>query len=373
MIKNALYVTLLVLFAISCSRDSTDTGDSFTEPDQVEVQKVGTVQDAGSKLLARPGAVLPLPDGKFIVADVQTLNLHLYSDNFTHLHSIGGNGDGPGEFRRFSDYAVSGSDVIVFDGRRSLVSTFSTENNRLELTSTERFEYVTNPDYPAAMFRWFVWDENGEHIALYYDFNISSMDELKYHHVVAYAYDENYSPVSEEPIAVFEYTPELSVENNIVLTIPYIERGFVASQNGRILYANNQSPSVEIYDRTGTVVRTIMLPDFSTELTRDDKIVEYNRLYENSPDPDRFRSQVVSLMPDRSPVIRTILSDQDGRIWVRMHNADENADWYLFTREGSPIAKLNLPEGHFFRNASGNRIYTTNTTRPDPEIGIFEF
>lgn len=367
----ALLTAVLLLSA--CSSESDEDESLFPYPDPVTLSEVGFVSDAGEQLFGSPGSVLPLSSGEFIVADNQSLLLHLFDRDLSYLHTFGGRGNGPGEFQRFNDISVRESTVTVYDGSRSIISNIKAEEGRLILAGTHDFTYTGHPDHPGAMFWRFAEGENGNHIALYYDFNIMSEDQPRYNRIVLFPYDENYQPASEDPAAVFQYSAELNANDNIVLSVPFIRRGLISSLEGKILYALNDEPVINLYDQSGNHIESIDLPDTSTELTREEKTEAYDQRYANSPDPDRFRSDVMKHIPDKRPVLRSLTTDADQRIWVRIYTNDEVPDWLVFDQDGNPIKQLSLPDGYTFRNASGNRVFAQRNSDDGPEIVVFEY
>lgn len=372
MFKKIIAFSVCTFLINACSTDSSKNENTFLYPDSFELTEIGSINGTVDQVFARPTTVLPLSSGEFIVADSQTLTLHLFDDDFNYQHSFGGSGNGPGEFQRFNDLSVQGTSVTVYDGSRSTVTNINVEKEKLNLAETSDFTYSGHPDHPGAMFWRFIEGKNGDHIALFYDFNISSQEELTYHRVVALPYNESYQPEAEDPVAVFQYSPELSVEENIVLSVPFINRGLVSSLNGSILYATNNEPFIKVYDQRGINIHTIDLPNTSSGLTREEKTEAYDRMYVNSPDPERFRNEVMTHIPDSRPIIRSLQTDAEQRIWVRLYRSNDIPDWLVLDNEGSPIKQLSLPNGHVFRNASGNRIFTQRNTDEGPEIVILE-
>jgi len=370
---NFIVIIAFFFLSLGCSKESELQESSFTYPDTVILSETGFVSGTDENLFGRPGSILPLEGGKFIVADNQSLFLHLFDRDLSYLHTFGGRGNGPGEFQRFNDISVRGSSVVVFDGSRSIISHIKAEDGRLSLDETHALNLTRHPDHPGAMFWRFIEGENGEHIALYYDFNIMSEEQPTYHRIVVYPYDEAYQPVAEDPVAVFQYSAELNVEENIVLSVPFIRRGLISSLDGRILHALNDEPAIKIYDRNGNHIQTIDLPDTSINLTHEDKTDAHDRIYANSPDPDRFRSEVMKYIPDKRPVVRSLLTDADHRIWVRIYTNEDDPDRIAFDKEGAPMKQLSLPDGYAFRNASGNRVFAQRNSDEGPEVVIFEW
>jgi len=370
LIKPIPFLSLVVLLLISCTQGDFETESGFQFPDNAELQLTAIIQSAGNEIFAQPNMVLPVSDEQFIIADTQLLQIHLMGVNENYYHTFGRAGQGPGEFQRFSEITVEGNRIRIYDGRAYKVTELAVHENRIEYIDEKDFTFIPLSDYPGAMFWRFIEGQNGEHLAIYRDFNILSEESPRFTRIIAMKYDDNFSPVAEEPVAVHNFIAELDFGNG-VLSLPYYQRGFFTQSNGRLVYAKNDYPEIRIYDTSGEQVNAIKLPDTRVTLTRDDKVAAFEHMYRNAPEPDRFRNEVVPKIPDQRPIIRTMTSDSQGRIWVRIFTNDiSEADWLVFDKNGSPLFRLSLPEGHTFRNAINNKLITGFIGDDGPEIAL---
>lgn len=359
---------IFFLSLTSCQENESITEPEFQYPPVAELQQISMLGSAAGEIFARPNMVLPLNDEKFIVADTQSLKLHLFDMNMNHIDTFGRAGEGPGEFQRFSEITYDGNLIRIYDGRAYRVLELSIRDNRIELVAEDDFTFSSLPDYPGAMFWRFAEGPDNSNLALYRDFNIQSEESPRFTRIVALQYDDDYSPISAEPALVFDYIAEIDFRNGI-LSIPYYQRGFIAHSNGRLFYAKNDQPEIHVYNTAGVQTQKIALPDTRIPLSQEDKTEAYERFYRNSPDPEMFRSEVIPEMPDYRPILRTLGSDSEGRIWARIYtNDDSNADWLVLDEEGSPLIRLSIPDGHIFRNASGNTLFTGYNGEDGPVI-----
>lgn len=362
--------TLIPILAVlaSCRQNESVSETRFQYPAVAELQQTASIQNASDEIFGRPTIVLPLDDKKFIIADTQLLKLYLFDGNMSHIHTYGRAGQGPGEFQRFSEITYDGSLIRVYDGRAYRVVELTISGNKIEFVGENTFTFFPLPDFPGAMFWRFFEGTDDKHLALYRDFNIQSEASPRFTRIVALNYHDDYTPAAEEPALVFDYIAELEFRNGI-LSIPYYERGFVAHSKGRLLYARNDKPEILVYDSLGNEIQQIVLPDTGIPLTQDDKTAAYNQMYRNSPDPELFRNEVIPEIPNVKPVIRALHTDSQGRIWVRIYaNDDSKADWLVLDEIGTPLAQLSLPDGHIFRNAAGNTLFTGYNGEDGPAI-----
>jgi hypothetical protein len=356
---SPLFTLLSCLILLtSCRQNESTSVTDYPYPAVAELQQIATLNSATDEIFARPNMVLPLHSEKFIIADTQLLKLHLFDENLNHIHTFGREGQGPGEFQRFSEITIDDNLIRVYDGRAYKVIELAVGENEIEFIGESDFTFFPLPDFPGAMFWRFFEGPDDTHLALYRDFNIQTEASPRFTRIVAIKYNDDYSPADEEPALVFDYIAELDFRNGI-LSIPYYQRGFVAHSNGQLYYAKNDTPEIRAYDTSGEQIQLIALPDTRVPLTRDDKAAAYDQMYRNSPDPELFKNEVMPEIPDNRPVIRSLTTDSQGRIWIRIYTDDDNdTDWLVLDNDGSPLKRLSLPDGHTFRNAFGNTLYT---------------
>jgi hypothetical protein len=367
-------ISSISLLFFSCSPDegNRESVSGFQYPSIAQLNQIGAIGQVSDELFARPNRVVPLDGERFIIADIQRLKLHLFDAGMNHLHTFGRSGEGPGEFQRFSEIIYENGQLRIYDGRAYKVMDLAVRENQIELIRESEFTFFPLPDFPGAMFWRFAEGRDSTHLAIYRDFNIQSQASPRFTRFVGLPYDEQYSPDGDEPAFVFNNTAEVEFRNGI-LTIPYYQRGFIALSKGRVYYATNDEPEIGVYNIDGRQTGIMQLPDTRVPLSQDEKVNVYEQFYRNSPDPDLFRGEVLPLIPDQRPVIRAMSADAQGRIWVRIYTVnDSDPDWLVLDADGSPLTMLSMPDGHTFRNAFGNTLFTGFNSEEGPRVAVHE-
>ena len=371
-ITTVLLFNVLILISCSPGEESRESETGFQYPATAQLQQMGTLDQAGGEFFARPNTVVPIDSERFIIADTQRMRLHLFDGSMNHLHSFGRTGEGPGEFQRFSEITYEDGVLRIYDGRAYKVTDLAVAENRMELVSENEFTFYPHPDFPGAMFWRFAEGPDESHLALYRDFNIQSQETPRFTRILGLPYDDQYSPAADNPAFVFNYTAEVDFRNGI-LTIPYYQRGFIDHSNGNVYYAVNDKPEIGIYNLEGEQTGSMELPDTRMPLSQNEKVDAYEQYYRKSPDPDLFRGEVLPHIPDERPVIRAMAADAQGRIWVRIYPAsDSGPDWLMMDFDGSPLAMISMPDGHIFRNAFGNTVFTGFDSEEGPRVAIHQ-
>lgn len=98
--------------------------------------RLGTIDGPPESQFTRIRGGLRLDDGTFAILDRDANEVRLFDNHGTFLHSFGGAGDGPGEFRS-AMYLVPGPDqtLLVWDSQKAELSTFRASGDYLETIS----------------------------------------------------------------------------------------------------------------------------------------------------------------------------------------------------------------------------------------------
>lgn len=89
---------------------------------------LGTTDEAGPEQFFRVSAGRVLPDGRVAVVNSGSREVRVFGADGRHLFTIGGDGEGPGEFRApYGIWAIHGDSLAVWDQRLRRLSVFSAE------------------------------------------------------------------------------------------------------------------------------------------------------------------------------------------------------------------------------------------------------
>ena len=151
-------LALGVLGVNACAGPDADTGLRVVEADSAGVAMVDIVGDptslpawglSGSPLTVLSGDAPPfltdvgevafLPGGELLVEDNRSAEIHVVAANGRVSTSIGGSGDGPGEFRNVTELSlVDDTTAVVFDRRLSRATRFAQSGRFLGSLALER-------------------------------------------------------------------------------------------------------------------------------------------------------------------------------------------------------------------------------------------
>lgn len=369
-----LFLLIIIAQLFGACTEKQPSPPKFAEVPKVELHEVIAISEFNNgDFFARPFSVTPLPDGQFLISDSQTLKIHQFNNQFKYVGSIGREGKGPGEFRRLNNIFLKGDTISVVDARNYRISSYKAATDGLTLIAEKGFKPMSYSKYPLALFRQFIPSDDGSLTAVYYDFDQLSREEIKIPKILVYPYSETADEPVDSLVQIFNLMPEIHKER-VILSIPYLTRGFFSSLYNGFVYAQNDQSMMKVYSTTGKIKMEIPLRGVKTELSPAAKEAAYYAYYKNSPDPERFKQDVISVMPDYRPVIKNLSTDIENRIWVQIYQDENNQeDWFVFGDDGTPQVNLKVDDNLNILNARGNRVYALRNAEEGPEIVILEW
>jgi hypothetical protein len=287
-----------------------------------------------------------LSDGRIVVANAGSSELKYFDPLGTYLASVGGPGEGPGEFREVRFMARFGGDsILVYDSRLLRVAVFDpdgafTRNVQLETNAEIRFVAVR------AAYR------DGSMLAS----GFADVDEgvlpsgLQRYGSKHYHYAPDGSLLAE--LGVFDGTESyfLDMNGGFAVYPPFFGRGTQhLTWNDRLYRAANDSYEIQIKDPAGalqSIIRRdhapISVQDRHVQLLREAQLAE-------ATDDNRRRMANRALddmpIPATMPAYSRAMVDDEGNIWVEAYRPPdvELVTWSVFAPDGVLQGELEGP------------------------------
>ena len=289
-----------------------------------------------------------LSDGSLAVANGGSSEVRLYSAEGSHIASLGGEGDGPGEFRAIVGLDNAGDSVIVLDAN-GRVTFFAPD---LALLGTYS---VPLPSGAIAESNAVVHLANGEIVI-----------ETRIRFMFGY---EGESAMLRQPGGLFRVDAAGGTVDSIGVTagnevfmhrnsgggafagIPLFGRdAFVATHAGRIFLGDAVDMQVEEVTADGGLARILRIPGYPLELSAD--VFEREREARLPDDPAEVRPMTLEFfqdmpVPDRRPAYADVKVDPTGAIWLRPFLAPSEGDgpetWQVLGPDGAWLGGVEIP------------------------------
>ena len=365
----------------SCS-NGEDSAGTFTVVDSAGVKVVqyqtGDIQQAGRIRLSRTpsleiGSVddeatmlynvtdaARVMDGAIAIANSGTGEIRLYDPSGGLLHSLGGLGAGPGEFRRLAAIDTSSDGrLLAYDGDLGRVYAF-------DLTSGALIETVNLELSPglyslgglrrALPIGWF---QDGTFVG-YYEVllgeAVSNRDGWERRQYMAHIhfFDDGESGKSRvssrgrQSMVRTSWTGDGRVRMG-GFRIPFLPSLAVATDGEHVAFGNTQDYEIRVLDRSGTLVRIVRRVQEPSLLSEDlrqawisseladvevgSELVARRSEYEQIPLSDT----------DTVPAFESLLVQEGGRLWIK--EATPLEQWSVIDLGGGPLGAVGMPMG----------------------------
>ena len=349
--------------------DGWAAGNGWRLASEPQLQ-IGMAEGADEYLLSRVATVRRLDDGSILLANSGSASLRHYDAGGRFIRSIGGQGEGPGEFRGLSWFAVlPGDSLVAFDRMLRRVSLFDLDGAFLGSTAVT----PNVPDgVPTPLASW----TDG---SLLLEISHSSSRSQRALDVVdrgpsVYVRTSRAGQVLDT-IAVLPGPQWLSSEmNGMVLTMPALFGRFpVAAVLGeRAFLASNDRYEIGVYGPDGRLQRLIRREQEPAPVTT----VEFERIRGEilaGQDEPALRAQLERMLdnmpvPETYPAFTTFLPDDAGNVWVRETPSTEEgpSTWAVFDPDGRLLGSLQLPAAFLPRHIGEDSVVGVLTD----ELGV---
>lgn len=339
--------------------------------DPAPLLQIGTLEGDPDEQFSAISDVATLSDGTVVVGHNQPPELRFYAADGAHLRTVGGEGEGPGEFRRVAAVIrLSGDTLLVHDWNLNRTSRFGPDGTFLESVTlgggeegsfggnvVGRLADGTLVVEPFASFGRGGPPEEGVHR---YD-----------RPLLAYGPDGNLrDTLLVRPGRAYHVRRS---GGGFRVTVGLFSTGPYQAVAPDTLYtAHSRAWEVEVRAPDGEVHRIVRLDRPRRPLTGAalDSLIE--RRVDDIDDPDRRREREAEYrempVPELRPAFDALRLDADGRLWVRETDGGDAAPdrWIVFGPDGRVRAVATLPPRFFPYEIDRDRV----VGRWTDEVGV---
>ena len=307
-------------------------GELFTYEKILEIQGDPTRPES---MLFKPTAITCDDNGTYYIVDSGDLSVAIYDTNGTYLRSLGGRGQGPGEFEAIDLAGIEDNIITLFDYKLLRFSTFDSDGTLIR---------VTRADVSTRAFLAYLMTDNTV-IALSERLEVEGQDVYSRQTLTVNKPDQN--PITIEGArSVIGYTLNEGRTHMYMYYVPTPSMSI--APNGRVLMTTGEKPEILCYNWDGvlTVIR------FHLEVERvtsdDRRAVLDNTDYDQMP--PRLWEQYRNIKFPRSKAFwNNITTDDRGFIWLtreaeyNLQNPATIPRTLVVDREGRLLGSTRLP------------------------------
>lgn len=314
----------------------------------VSAQAFATVADQPTWSLEQAGGVpfarissLALSDSLLAVGDAGNKMVHILTTRGAHVNSLGREGEGPGEFMAIgSVFAAADGGFWVSDLWPSTRRLTPISETGSMLESTRLTNQVSDvigvlPDGQ------FLGSTSPADL-------VDAVGLVEYRRIFqAFHLGHGLTPLVEVG-GVQIYLDQMPNGMIRQLELPFLAEVSVAVHPDGFATANSREGTVRLFSPEGEMSLELDLQAEAEQATEDDwgeYVAAYVSRLPESMQPGFRRSLRDVELPDTWPVVGAVLTDQQGRIWVKrwtlLHTARE--DWQVFSSSGEFLGWVRFP------------------------------
>ena len=303
-----------------------------------------------------------LHSGGVVIVDGGSSEVRFFDASGSHVRSLGGRGEGPGEFNRFDAVRVLEPDTLVIWDRGNQritlvgpsgeaaaqfpvagVPAFQRPRDFLGLLGDQEAVTLGRPS-PEDSVRLGWYAQRGETAVIEASLEGGQADTLAI------------LPGQELLVAAEGSGGLISVMHG---PLPFAHDAHVALHTTGVVYALSDRYEITFLDREGRSVRVLRRVDVQPEpipaQLKERYVVEAVERVRGREGMDlaEVRSSAearVAAVPDDHtvPVLDGLMVDAEGRLWVRDYEAfpepEGGRNWVIFEPMGAPLARVRIPE-----------------------------
>jgi len=298
------------------------------------VLSIGVVDGPAEYAFHELRVALRLATGEIVAVNAGTNELRSYDSTGTHVRTVGGTGDGPGEYERMLRLWRFGADSLLvseFDGSMTVLGADGAFGRRLSLdrTTVEGFPSLVGPfDDGSLLAR--VW-------------HVSEADAFREGYTLQYDVYFRYSATGNALDSLVTRPGRENVASRYggqfaSGTPPFGRAAVTAIDGDRWYYGSSARYEIELLTARGRLLRLMRRSVQNRPVTR--AIVGRFREWATAQTdlPPIIRQRIMNEpFPEAMPAYDRLLVDDAGYLWVGRPVdpfADDESNWDVFDREG---------------------------------------
>ena len=353
----------LLVGGAACGPDEPDGGEvAAVDGAPVEIGErllsIGTVEGDPAEMLHDVSPPFRAADGSVVVPLRSEDEIRIFTPEGDHIRTLGGHGEGPGEFRNLSTAWSCGDTIEAWDRGLQRITRFS-PNDEVEVV-TLHYDFEERP-----ILDQFIGTSSGGWLLT--SIISASLEEGERDEMTVHRFGAD----GDHEVDGFGHTPGMdrAVMPNLRGPLPLSPGARFHEVGGELYVAETLTPEVRVYDGAGGLARTINWePEriWSPEeaFGRAVEVAEGDReqpvLRRDASFPSDWPQHTSP--PDSVPVFSDFMVDDEGFFWIRPYLPERDAlalggrpggtlrttsggEWRVLSPEGEEVGRVDVPDG----------------------------
>ena len=286
--------------------------------------EIGVVDGEAAYQFDRIIGATTLSDGRIVVADMGSSQVRVFDESGRHVKSIGGAGDGPGEFRQITGLQRLADDGLAVENQQHRVQIFGPDGTLRDAVTTGTFNMNIDPITfhvnPPAGVLVVGWVDDGSFIgwrstqpSFTPNREFVEAETLKHTYSRFGPDGEELEEIVRLPGTTFHPHPM-----NLVLPGVFGSRTYVSKWEGRLIFGNSGSGEVFWYRLSGDLDQVARLP-WDQRPTSEEMIERY---VQGSVPPLPEGIARDRTFKEELPAFSDLIVDAVGNVWLRRYEVD---------------------------------------------------
>jgi len=344
--------------------------DSWVAVQPAEATIGGRMEEDAPYQFSEVRGAVRMSDGRIVVGDWDSREARYFDAEGTHIVTVGGVGEGPGELRSLFSVDRIDGDTLVLGGWPI----------GYRYWFDERGDFIRGqqlgPWFPGMLGRTLV---DGSMLLDTYEYG-SHGNTLE--HWAVNGPEDDLRPVGvielvsrdgarvdtlDEIRGATWHKTGIIGQSFAMRAIPFAPIGLVAWSRSRVFVGHTEDAEIRMYDRSGvlkTIVRwvPIRVPVLAADRSafREEIVASAGRPNQE-PTLRRWLEEIT--YPEWKPTFDAMISDEDGYLWVRqpIRSGDDVQAWTIYGPDGVALARLTLPAGLEVLDVDATHIVAKST------------
>lgn len=350
LLLQSIALTGMVLLLVSCSSSSSDAGSSEVPPGTPEsvvsepVVELGVTRGDTTQQFHDIRTPFVFNDGQVVVPDGGSNTIRVFGQDGEHVRTLGGSGEGPGEFEMLDAAWNRGDTIEAWDTKLGRLTRFYPGDSVAVVTMESGPS--AQQAVPGAL-------PDGWVIAGVSSAGMGERDEMAVHH---FDRQGNHMGVIARTRGMSRYRTSLAAGPDPLSPRPQFD-----VQDGRVYVAETLTPEIRVMNSSGDSLRTISWQS-GTRPSAESAVRQTIQAIvdqEAPTDSASLRERMTSF-PVREQVSAfwSFLVDEQGFVWVqpyspRRHSlrlggirtAGPGGEWIVFSSDGRRLTSVEMPDG----------------------------